>query len=415
MRVLRDLACAGLAAILALLACEGCLRLAGVKYEASFFTAEAERGYALRPYAEGWEAGEGDNYVQINSAGMYDREHTLARPADTIRIAMLGSSEAEANQVRYDENFAGVLERTLNRKLEGSGRRVETLNFGVGGYNLAQMYLTLHDRVWQYDPQVVIVSYSNNLVLKNTPELDQDTPNDVRFMTIRDGRLEPDADSQAKMARRLDRRRLRLRGLLADLTNRSRVLSLANVTLSHLSERWSGWKSAWRKAGATAGAAATSALPADYQQVWPFLSPEDETPPADPRLGRASEVGDAIFLKMNQEAREHGAEFWLFVLDIPLQVNPDEALRSAFMKQHGMEALDRAERRLLAFCARQGIHAAALAPALLPSIPPGVAIRGFPGHDVGDGHYNLTGHILIGEYLADLLYRNSALLPPPTP
>ena len=96
MKFFRDLACTLLAVVFTLLFCEGLLRLASLKYEASFFTAEAERGYALRPNAEGWQTEEGENYVHINSAGLYNREHTLARPADTIRIAVLGSSEGEA-------------------------------------------------------------------------------------------------------------------------------------------------------------------------------------------------------------------------------------------------------------------------------------------------------------------------------
>ncbi len=168
MKRLRDLASILLGVIAAFLVCEGALRLAGARYEASFFIAEAERAFSSRPNAEGWQTSEGENYVRINSAGLYDREHTLSRPANTIRIALLGSSEVEAKQVQPSQNFAGLIEQNLNRKLAGAGQKIETLNFGVAGYNLAQIYLTLRNHVWQYDPQIVLLFYSNYLVLKNT-------------------------------------------------------------------------------------------------------------------------------------------------------------------------------------------------------------------------------------------------------
>ena len=415
MKLFRDLLCAGLAAIIALLTGEVLLRLTGLKYEASFFTPEPERAYALRPNAEGWQTTEGQYYVHINSAGMHDREHSLPRPAGTIRIAVIGSSEAEAKQLSPGENFASVLERTLNRKLEGSGRRVETLNFGVAGYNLAQIYLTLHNHVWQYDPQIVLLPYSNYLVLKNTPALSPEGLNKARFMTVRDGNIEPDASSRAEMARRPDTRRLRQRNRAADLMNRSQLICLANYALINLSHELSAWKSAWPMAGASSVQPSSPGLPSDYAAVWPALSPEDQSPRPDPTLVQASEVGDAIFRQMNREAGEHHSEFWLIVLDLPVQVHPVEARRSEFLKKNGMASLDRSERRLVAFCAANDIRAVALAPAILPSIPPGVAIRGFPGREAGDGHYNQTGHKLIGEYLAAKLYRDSSAFAHPAP
>src|SRR5882724_8422381 len=76
---------------------EGALRLAGHSYP-EFYMADASRGFGLRPGAEAWYRVEGSSYVRINSDGLHDREHSKAKPADTIRIAVIGDSYAEALQ-----------------------------------------------------------------------------------------------------------------------------------------------------------------------------------------------------------------------------------------------------------------------------------------------------------------------------
>ncbi len=66
---------------LTLLLVEGALRLAGIHFAASMYTEDAERGYALRPGAEGWSTAENDVYWHINRYGMLDRERSLVAAA----------------------------------------------------------------------------------------------------------------------------------------------------------------------------------------------------------------------------------------------------------------------------------------------------------------------------------------------
>lgn len=68
------------------------------------------RGYALRPGMEGWFRKEGESYVRINSDGLRDRQHTKAKPENTLRIAVLGDSYAEALQVPMEQAFWAVME-----------------------------------------------------------------------------------------------------------------------------------------------------------------------------------------------------------------------------------------------------------------------------------------------------------------
>src|SRR2546426_8189504 len=44
---------------------------------------------------EGWYRKEGVSYVRINSDGLRDREHSKSKPADTVRVAVLGDSYSE--------------------------------------------------------------------------------------------------------------------------------------------------------------------------------------------------------------------------------------------------------------------------------------------------------------------------------
>src|SRR6266850_1701112 len=74
------------------------LRTIGYSYP-QFYQLDQSRGYSLRPGIEGWYRKEGGSYVHVNSDGLRDREHTRQKPADTIRIAVIGDSSAEALQV----------------------------------------------------------------------------------------------------------------------------------------------------------------------------------------------------------------------------------------------------------------------------------------------------------------------------
>src|SRR6202521_2653565 len=51
-----------------------------------FYTLDQSRGYALRPGTEGWFRREGEAYIRINSDGLRDREHSITKPQNVVRI-----------------------------------------------------------------------------------------------------------------------------------------------------------------------------------------------------------------------------------------------------------------------------------------------------------------------------------------
>ena len=80
-------------------------------------------------------------------------------------------SEAEAQQVPLEKTFEEVIERELQKAAPGRWRNVEVMNFGVPGYGMAQEYQTLHNRVWKYHPQIVVLATTAFVVLTNAREL----------------------------------------------------------------------------------------------------------------------------------------------------------------------------------------------------------------------------------------------------
>ena len=83
---------------------EGTLRAFDVTYPFPW-TLDTERGIALRPGAKGVYREEGEGRFRINSEGMRDRERAVAKPAGSLRVAVLGDSMTEALQVAYEESF----------------------------------------------------------------------------------------------------------------------------------------------------------------------------------------------------------------------------------------------------------------------------------------------------------------------
>src|ERR1700682_5120171 len=80
------------------------LRATGYTYP-EFYELDQTRGSGLRPGAEGWYRKECRAYVLINSDGLRHQEHSITKPAKTLRIALIGDSYAEALAVPLDQAF----------------------------------------------------------------------------------------------------------------------------------------------------------------------------------------------------------------------------------------------------------------------------------------------------------------------
>ena len=163
MKLSRTLALAALAAIAAAAALEAGVRLSG--FSAPFwYRPDPALGWSLRPATQGWftkrYAAARPVFVRVSEAGFRDREHTLDKPDEVFRVAVLGDEQSEAMHVELDQIWWWQLGRELEGCSVAGGRRVEVLNFGVNGYGTAQELVMLESVAMRYRPDLVLLQFA---------------------------------------------------------------------------------------------------------------------------------------------------------------------------------------------------------------------------------------------------------------
>jgi D-alanyl-lipoteichoic acid acyltransferase DltB (MBOAT superfamily) len=99
-----------------------------------------------------------DRRLTVNQWGMRDRDYTLAKPAGTYRIALLGPSHVMGSGVADGETFADFLEERLNASNSGATVRYEVLNFGVAGLSLLKQLAILEERALAFEPDAIFIT-----------------------------------------------------------------------------------------------------------------------------------------------------------------------------------------------------------------------------------------------------------------
>jgi hypothetical protein len=155
-------------------------------------------------------------------------------------------------------------------------------------------------------------------------------------------------------------------------------------------------------------------------------SPESETPkkqaePGPEQLSRSEELGtdnlvyvepgnaiwndawrvtEGLITAMRDEVKARGAKFVVVTLSNGPQVLPSANVREDFKRRFGITDLFYPDNRIKSLGAREGVLVLTLAPELQEFAERNnVFLHGF-GKDVGNGHWNQTGHRRAGELLA---------------
>src|SRR5262245_16532544 len=79
--------------------------------------------------------------VAYNAWGFRGPMPDRSAPSNVTRILLVGDSQTEGLQVRYEETYGAVLQRDLERRMPG--RRFEVVNLAVSAYGTHQEVLTL--------------------------------------------------------------------------------------------------------------------------------------------------------------------------------------------------------------------------------------------------------------------------------
>lgn len=399
------------------------LRAVGYTYPV-FYQPDEVRGYSLKPGMEGWYRKEGAAFVRINSEGLRDREHSKAKPAGVLRVAVVGDSYAEAFQVEQEKAFWSVLEKRLALRPALAGRQVEVINFGVSGYGTAQELLTLREKVWDYSPDVVLLAVTtNNDVSDNLRALK--ATDEIPYFVLRDGELTPDNSFRDTRSFRL--RDSALNRLGRWLRDHLRFVQAIHEAQAALKSRLAAWRErraaqqpaqngansanvvgpANSAAGANGSASGASDANAASQEAAPTEEPGTANmiyrEPSDDNWRAAWRVTEKLLATMNAEVRSHGARFYLVTVSNGIQVFPDPQARRSFAQRLGVADLFYPERRLSALGEREGFPVLNLAPALQAYADEHkVFLHGF-GPDRGNGHWNEEGHRVAGEMIAEWL------------
>lgn len=379
------------------------LRVAGYSFP-TFYTTDPERGFRLRPNTAGWYRKEGETYISINSAGLRDREHSHEKPGNTLRIAIVGDSYAEAFQVPLEQTFWAVLERGLQSCAPIAGRTIEVLNFGVSGYGTAQELITVERDVFAYSPDIVLLSFTtNNDVSDNSRRLKG--TDEIPYFVFREGRLVLD-DSF------LNTRAFRLRSSLPNriftqLRAKSRVLQAfhhAQHAFKNYLARRRSHTGGEKPAGMSQNATQRNTQVARTVNVDEIgIDNLIYRPPTDPEWEEAWRVTEALIVMMRDEVTSHGVKFIVVIGSNGPQVVPDPATRAEIMTRLGSTDIFYPDSRLRALGEREGIPVLALAPELQAYAEQhNVYLHGF-GSTIGSGHWNAEGHRVSGESLAQKL------------
>ncbi len=350
-----------------------------------FHTSDPDLGWKLKPGVSGEWKGEGVSFVRVNSEGLRDREHTKAKPPNTLRVAVLGDSFTEAIHVPVEQTFWSKLERKLGNCEAVKGRKnVEVINFGVQGYGTAQQLIMLRKKVWDYNPDIVVLAfYIGNDVINNSPKLEYDRYRPF-FAYDANGKLVPDMSFRNLMPIDRNERAVSFVDRLPGwIVSNSRILQVAKKADLDIKKR-------------------------QLSKDFTALSAKNLQPPEDAAWREAWRVTEGLIVTMRNEVVQKKADFLVVTIGDPMQVGRDVKIRKDFMTHNNIQDLFYPNRRVEKLGEREGFPVLNLAEQFQGYTEKyQVCAHGFENSVPCGGHWNELGHrlasILINRNLCENL------------
>lgn len=311
----------------------------------------------------------GKRQVTISSQGFRDREYSLAKPAGTRRILILGDSYCEGLQVEEEETFQAVLER--HTAYVPDQPPVEVINGGVSGYGTDNELLFYRHVGREFQPDVVVLSFFTNDLEDNSVELQR------RF-----GEVEPEPYFV------LTNGELKLK----DFPYPQRFDAVDFFLKQHF-RSYRVARQRWHTARRSqAIRRANRGLPGQFTVHLDEYDVEHEA---------AWDLLKRLLLQVRQEVETDGAQFAVQLCTCSWQVHP-EHLEWFYQRYPALNDYvwdwPKPNRLLAQFCREQGIACLDL----LPSFTAHAAETGEELHFQG-GHWNVAGHQLAARQLQQFL------------
>ena len=414
-RVAANLALVLAGVAIAFLVAEVAVRLSGLA-KVSLYTWDAYRGWGLKPGASGWQRDEGAGFVSVNHAGFRGPEWTVAKPAGTLRVAVVGDSFTEAPQVAYEQTFCAVAERALGGCKGLGGRKIQVMNFGTDAYGTAQELITLRRHVWQYSPDLVVLAFfSGNDLRNNSTALESDKCRP--FYLFEDGKLTLGGPFERS-------RWFYLSCMMRFESRHSQVLNLIGDAKSDIRSKIKEMEAGRRSAAAPKPAArapeAGGRAPkpegrmidggftpvAERQPAAPLGHEEGiedniYRPPMTPVWEDAWRVTEGIITMMARETAAHHVPLLVVTLANPPQIYPSPTVRGYYLMTYHSTDIFYPDERIKALGEREGFEVLNLAaPMQAYADEHHVFLAGFKDTKLGVGHWNADGQMLAGELIA---------------
>ncbi|MBV8771110.1 MAG: SGNH/GDSL hydrolase family protein, partial [Deltaproteobacteria bacterium] len=374
---------------------EMAIRLLGLS-KPEFYAYSPTRGWKLRAGASGWQTEEGCAFVRVNRWGYRGPDWSRFKPNGTLRVAVVGDSFIEAQQVSEHETICSAIQRDLTSVLPLTGRsghqrlnRVEVMNFGVDGYGTAQEFFTVTEDVWKFSPDVVVLAFfPGNDVRNNSVAMEGDkcrpffVPQPAAI--VLGGPFE-------------DSRLFHFQCFMRFESYRSQLLDMLGQARSAL-------RSIQRKRRTHAGL-----QPVSYQPVGivtkevhePGINDLIYRPPINQEWREAWKVSEAEIEMTEQNVRLHHALFLLVIVGTGIQVMPDAAFQDGYLRAVGGTDLLYPSHRLTALAAQRRFAVLDLVPLMSSyALDHHLYFHGFPNTAMGTGHWNELGHRFAGSLVA---------------
>lgn len=339
------------------------------------------RGWGGNPNAVGYWDGEGEHgEIRMNSAGFRDRERYLKKPANGLRVALVGDSFVEGIYLRDENTYGAVMEEKLKQCPVLQDKEVEVLNFGAQGYGTAQELMTLRHHVWDYSPDMVVLNfYAGNDLRNNYRPLEHDHLRP--YFVYEDGELVADMSFRELKDWQRDRYAVSIVDFLpVKLVRFSRVLQLIRKIEAEGKIR----KQIEEYEEINVGFYGVPTPGSDWDEAW--------------------KVTEGLIKLMRDEVYDKGVDFMLVTVSDSYQVLPDIVRRDWFRNHYNFPNLFYPDSRLRKLGEEEDFPVYNLAgPIWDVAKETGRCLHGFDNAISCGGHWNPEGSRVAGELVADYL------------
>lgn len=346
--------------------------------------------------------------VRINARGLRDREIGYDNPTAALRILSLADSFGEALQVNLADTYHKQLEQRL---AQYTGRPVEVINAGVGGWGTDQEAIFYVAEGFRYNPDIVLLAFfvRNDAVNNYGPlEIARNGGSQQKeFFTLTpNGELVPppvqetpspaEAGFQAGLQPKTAAGHTR--AVLLPLADRLwRASALYRLVMPYLRDI----PAVVRRLGPTGilggEAIIRAGHPATPIPFFVYRSPPDED------FEAAWALTEAIIRRLRDEVQKRGARLAVVIIAAPEQVYPDDwpaTVAANPALQTVKWDLTAPNRRLARFLSQEGIPHLDLLPLFQQAASRPNAPRLHYRHDQ---HWTKAGHQLAAEAIYQFL------------